>query len=111
MFAGLVLIFAGRLAIVCGGHQMRPVAAEVQILAFLKALENYHAAVGAFPTEQQGLRALRTDPGVPGWNGPYLPRDLPLDPWGMAYRYRLVDGRPQIVAPRTGIRRAATVID
>ncbi len=36
-----------------------------------------------------GLKALRVKPeGVEKWNGPYLKKDLPADPWGNAYVYR-----------------------
>ena len=76
--------------------------AKAQIDVFLAALGSYRTDVGEFPTESQGLQALRTDPGVRGWNGPYLPRDIPRDPWGRPYRYRIVTGRPEIVAPGGG---------
>jgi general secretion pathway protein G len=41
-----------------------------------------------FPTNEQGLAALRTNPGVANWNGPFLDKDLPLDPWNQPYTYR-----------------------
>jgi general secretion pathway protein G len=45
--------------------------------------------VGSFPTTDQGLQALRTQPGgVENWDGPYLPKDIPPDPWGHPYVYR-----------------------
>jgi general secretion pathway protein G len=79
-----------------GMERARPIAAQAQIANFLTALDSYYADVGAYPTESQGLQALRTDPGVRGWRGPYMPKDIPLDPWGAPYRYRLDAGRPQI---------------
>lgn len=46
-------------------------------------LDNYR-----YPTQQQGLQALVDKPtGAERWNGPYL-EQLPLDPWGVPYRYR-----------------------
>jgi general secretion pathway protein G len=42
-----------------------------------------------YPTNEQGLNALRVKPeGVDQWNGPYLPKDVPNDPWGRAYMYK-----------------------
>lgn len=64
-------------------------AAKAQIAAFDTALAAYRLDVGAFPTTDQGLDALRTvPPGVENWDGPYLPKDVPLDPWGHPYIYR-----------------------
>ena len=58
-------------------HDMRPVGARAQISAFLAALQNYRSDVGEFPSQAQGLRALRIDPGVRRWNEPYLRPDVP----------------------------------
>ena len=64
-------------------------AAKAQIAAFQTALGAYKLDTGRFPTTEQGLEALRTrPPGVENWDGPYLPREIPLDPWGHAYIYR-----------------------
>ncbi len=63
------------------------------------ALDMYQVDTGAYPTEQQGLQALITNPGVEGWYGPYLrvKDDLPPpDPWGNQFRYTLVDGKPRV---------------
>jgi general secretion pathway protein G len=36
-----------------------------------------------------GLEALRTQPeDADKWDGPYLPKEIPLDPWGNQYEYR-----------------------
>jgi len=62
---------------------------KAQISAFESALGAYRLDVGAFPTTDQGLQALRTRPaGVENWDGPYLPKELPLDAWGHPYVYR-----------------------
>jgi len=44
---------------------------------------------GAFPTTEQGLRALREKPASleANWNGPYLETD-PADAWGNPFQYR-----------------------
>jgi len=62
---------------------------KAQISAFESALGAYRLDVGAFPTTDQGLQALRSRPaGVENWDGPYLPKELPLDAWGHPYVYR-----------------------
>lgn len=64
-------------------------AAKVQIEMFGTALDAFRLDVGRYPTTEEGLRALRERPsGVDKWEGPYLPKELPLDPWGNAYVYR-----------------------
>jgi len=63
--------------------------AKAQIAAFESALGSYRLDVGSFPTTDMGLQALRTRPtGVDNWDGPYVPKDIPLDPWGHPYVYR-----------------------
>ncbi|MFN0160526.1 MAG: type II secretion system major pseudopilin GspG [Burkholderiales bacterium] len=64
-------------------------AAQAQISLLAKSLEAYRAIVGRYPTTEQGLRALTERPGdEPRWNGPYLDRAVPPDPWGRTYIYR-----------------------
>lgn len=63
--------------------------ARAQIEAFGQALDQYRLDVGQYPNTEQGLLALRQVPQqVPRWQGPYLKRDVPLDPWGRPYQYR-----------------------
>jgi general secretion pathway protein G len=63
--------------------------AKAQIDAFSKALDAYRIDTGRYPTTEQGLNALLVAPaGVTKWNGPYLSKEVPLDPWGRAYLYR-----------------------
>lgn len=63
--------------------------ALVQIRDFESAVEVYMLDTGQFPTSEQGLEALVSDPGVSGWNGPYLRRnEIPEDPWNNTYEYR-----------------------
>ena len=67
----------------------RVTAARTQINSFMTALGAYKLDTGLFPTNEQGLQALRTHPqGVNQWNGPYLPQDIPVDPWGRPYSYK-----------------------
>jgi general secretion pathway protein G len=63
--------------------------ARAQIESFGQALDQYRLDVGQYPTSEQGLLALRTAPQqVARWQGPYLKRDIPEDPWGRAYQYK-----------------------
>lgn len=58
-------------------------------------LDIYRLDVGQYPTTAQGLQALNADPGVPGWNGPYLKdADGIKDPWGRVFQYRSPSTRP-----------------
>ena len=65
--------------------------ARIQVQVFDLALEFYQLEIGSHPTTAQGLQALRIrPPDVPPnkWDGPYLRKDVPLDPWGKPYHYR-----------------------
>lgn len=63
--------------------------ARAQIDALEKALDQYRADAGHYPTTEQGLAALTTRPSnAPKWDGPYLKRQVPVDPWGRSYLYK-----------------------
>lgn len=67
----------------------RKTAARVQINAFMTALGAYKIDTGLYPTNELGLRALRDKPqGVNNWQGPYLPQEIPVDPWGREFVYK-----------------------
>jgi len=64
-------------------------AAKAQLEQFMTALGTYKLDVGTFPTTEQGLQALRVKPGdVQNWNGPYIPKEVPQDPWQHPYVYK-----------------------
>jgi general secretion pathway protein G len=64
-------------------------AVRAQIDGFEKALDTYRLDTGRYPTNEQGLNALVTKPAdAAKWNGPYLRKAVPLDPWGNPYRYK-----------------------
>jgi general secretion pathway protein G len=64
--------------------------AKAQIGAFEKSLDTYRLDVGRYPNTEEGLGALLVAPASGGakWNGPYLKKALPPDPWGHPYQYR-----------------------
>jgi general secretion pathway protein G len=64
-------------------------ATKAQIDALQKALDQYRIDVGSYPTTEQGLAALVGKPASETrWDGPYLAKALPRDPWGHDYQYR-----------------------
>ena len=63
--------------------------AKAQIDALDKALAQYRIDTGHYPTTEQGLAALQTRPqNEPKWEGPYLTKGVPTDPWGNPYQYK-----------------------
>ena len=67
----------------------RVTAAHAQINSFMTALGAYKLDTGTFPTTEQGLQALRDRPaGLTQWDGPYLPQEIPVDPWARPYIYK-----------------------
>lgn len=66
--------------------------AEAQIELLTSALNTYRLDIGTYPTTEQGLTALMTAPqGQSSWDGPYLAKELPKDPWNRDYQYELKD--------------------
>ena len=64
--------------------------ARAQIGALEKALDQYRLDTGHYPATEQGLAALNDRPAdEPRWNGPYLKKAVPVDPWGKPYQYRM----------------------
>jgi general secretion pathway protein G len=64
--------------------------AKAQIDALEKALDQYRLDVGRYPSNELGLKALvDKPPSEPKWNGPYLKKAVPNDPWGQPYQYKL----------------------
>lgn len=63
--------------------------AKAQIEALGKALDTYRLDTGYYPTTEKGLAALVVKPGGElKWQGPYLQKAVPPDPWGRVYIYR-----------------------
>ena len=63
--------------------------ARAQIESFGKALDQYRLDTGHYPTTEQGMAALITKPADEArWDGPYLKKGIPADPWGAQYTYK-----------------------
>jgi general secretion pathway protein G len=91
----IVLVIIGLLAALVGPvlyQRINPAkqsVARAQIENFMTALDSYFLDSGKFPNQQQGLAALRVrQEGDSKWNGPYLKKDIPSDPWGNPFVYR-----------------------
>ncbi len=91
----VVLVILGTLAALVGprlvGHSSdaRVTGAKTQIELFRQGLETFRMHNGRYPTTQEGLEAMQTQPaGMASWRGPYLSRGVPKDPWGNAYVYK-----------------------
>jgi general secretion pathway protein G len=62
--------------------------AMAQIEIFGEEISGFKADVGRCPTTAEGLQALRSrPPQVTDWKGPYIPKEIPTDPWGQPYVY------------------------
>jgi general secretion pathway protein G len=91
----VVMIIIGLLAALVGPRFIRQEekakikAAKAQIELLGTALDTFRLDVGRYPTSDEGLEALRTKPGsLERWDGPYLKKDLPVDPWNKPYAYK-----------------------
>jgi general secretion pathway protein G len=63
-------------------------AALTQISTFGTALGIYEVDTGGYPRGREGLQALMIKPrDGQGWKGPYMEKEIPLDPWGHPYVY------------------------
>lgn len=90
----IVMVILGLLASLVGPRMFQQVggakqkSAKTQISMIGTALDAYRLDVGRYPTNEEGLQALRRNPGLETWNGPYLTKEIPQDPWNKDYIYR-----------------------
>ncbi|MEK6736781.1 MAG: type II secretion system major pseudopilin GspG [Pseudomonadota bacterium] len=91
----VVMVIIGLLAAYVGPKYFSQVGksevkmAQAQIDALEKALHQYRLDMGNYPATDQGLAALVTRPNnETKWQGPYLAKMPPADPWGRPYAYK-----------------------
>ena len=91
----VVLVILGMLAAVVAPKVYEKLStskdkiAKIQITELEGALQLYSFDMGSFPATGAGLQALVMNPGGnESWNGPYLEKELPKDPWQRDYVYR-----------------------
>lgn len=64
--------------------------AKAQIDSLGKALDQYRLDTGHYPSSENGLAALNAPPANEAkWQGPYLQKKVPNDPWGKPYQYKM----------------------
>lgn len=91
----VVMVIIGLLAAYVGPKYFSQVGksemkmAQAQIDALEKSLHQYRLDVGNYPSTDEGLAALMSNPNnTPKWQGPYLQKAPPADPWGRPYIYK-----------------------
>ncbi len=90
----VVMVIIGLLAALVGPRLFpklgkgKQAAAKAQIELLGQALDQFRLDTGRYPTTQEGLNALMINPGIERWDGPYLKKSLPDDPWGRPYVYQ-----------------------
>ena len=57
--------------------------AKIQMEMLATSLDTYRLDIGDYPANLSELYRST----VSGWDGPYLPKKVPLDPWGNSYLY------------------------
>ncbi len=96
----VIAILASLVSPMVFGHvsDAKVTAARSQIEIFAVALDSYRLDNDRYPSTALGLQSLRLNPSTedaPGWRGPYVRKDIPLDPWNHPYVYR----SPGVVNP------------
>jgi general secretion pathway protein G len=91
----VVMVIVGLLAALVGPKLFpklgkgKQAAAKAQIELLGQALDQFRLDTGRYPTTQEGLNALVINPtAIENWDGPYLKKALPNDPWGKPYSYQ-----------------------
>lgn len=66
--------------------QAKVQATKHQLSVFASALDTYRLDVGKYPRSLEAL--VKNDGSSQTWNGPYLKKSSPKDPWGGDYHYQ-----------------------
>jgi general secretion pathway protein G len=85
---GIVLILTSAVGFMAFKYidQAKQATAKSQIETLALALSAYYIDCKQYPGPEQGLSGLWEKPaGVDGWDGPYIAKALPKDPWGHDY--------------------------
>jgi general secretion pathway protein G len=86
IIALLASLVAPRLFPKLGKGKQSTAKAQIELLG--QALDQFRLDTGRYPTTQEGLGALVTNQNIENWEGPYLKKGLPNDPWGKPYIYQ-----------------------
>ncbi|HUV04720.1 MAG TPA: type II secretion system major pseudopilin GspG [Armatimonadota bacterium] len=85
MLAGVVTM-----VVVKRVEEAKHAKAVADIESLSNALDQFYLHNGRYPTTGEGLNALRVKPeseDLRNWNGPYVKKAVPPDPWDSAYVY------------------------
>lgn len=63
-----------------GKSKQKTAIAQMQM--FETAFDTYYLDVGSYPTSLDNLKSSN----VKGWDGPYIKKEIPMDPWGNPYQ-------------------------
>ncbi len=89
----IVMVILGLLASLVGPAMFKKLgtakqnAARTQIGMLMASLDAYRLDVGHYPSQADGLESLVVNPGEEKWDGPYLKKGIPADPWDNSYYY------------------------
>lgn len=90
---GIILILTSSVGFTAVKYldKAKAVTARSQIETFSLGMDAYFFDCGSYPPDIHGLDALwkKPDSGVPAdsWNGPYINKPVPRDPWDNEYEY------------------------
>lgn len=61
---------------------------KTQIILIENAIKMFKLDTGRYPTTEESLKSLIEKPeDISNWDGPYLEKGIPKDPWGREYHY------------------------
>lgn len=89
---GIILILTASVGFMAFKYldQAKTATAKSQIDTFALAMNSYYLDCKKLPTPEEGLKGLFEKPsGVDGWNGPYVSKAVPKDPWGNDYQLKV----------------------
>jgi general secretion pathway protein G len=86
LIALLASLVAPRIFPKLGKGKQSTAKAQIELLG--QALDQFRLDTSRYPTTQEGLGVLVTNQNIENWEGPYLKKGLPADPWGRPYNYQ-----------------------
>jgi general secretion pathway protein G len=70
-------------------EQAKHARAVSDIATLDSAIEQYRLDNSGFPVALDDLRTKPAGNELPKWNGPYIKKPVPADPWGNPYEYHV----------------------
>ncbi len=62
--------------------------AKTQIILLENAFKMFKLDTGRYPSSEEGFKILMNNTGnISNWDGPYLEKGIPKDPWDKEYHY------------------------